>query len=374
MVGELRKLQEEELILLRELAQRGENDPLRKFVPHTKQKVFIDACLEGDVTENWMFAANRSGKTDAGAYVGATLARFGDQSSDVKFVRAKDSAIQIRDRATSGWVSCLDFPTARDVVQPKYFDNGFVPPGATHEPFIPAREIESWRSDLQVLRLKNGSIIGFKSVDSGRTKYQGTEKDWIHMDEEHPKDIYDEIMIRIGSRPLRIIGTATLLPPEGQLGGVSWMYEAMIKPWIAGLMPRINIFNASIYDNPYLPRSELDRLESVYPDGSVDRRIRLNGELLPGLAGSRAYSGFQSQINVREQGEVNFRRPLCWTWDFNVEPMITLVGQKERLPNGKSLFKVYKELHIKTNASIPFDVRSLLSVLPPSWRRTLDIR
>ena len=49
-----------------------------------------------------MFAANRSGKTDAGAYVGATLARFGDQSSDVKFVRAKDSAIQIRDRATSG--------------------------------------------------------------------------------------------------------------------------------------------------------------------------------------------------------------------------------------------------------------------------------
>jgi phage terminase large subunit-like protein len=299
-----------------------------------------------------MFAANRAGKTDSGAYVGATLARFGDQSPDVKWVGGKGSSIQIRDRATSGWVSCLDFPTARDVVQPKYFDNGYVPPGATHEPFIPKREIESWRQDLQLLKLKNGSIIGFKSVDSGREKYQGTEKDWVHMDEEHPKDIYDEIMIRVGARRMKIVGTATLLPPEGEIGGVSWMFDAMIKPWLIGLKHEFNIFQASIYDNPYIPEEELRRLESKYPEGSIDRRIRMNGELIAGLAGSRAYTGFQAQVNVREQGPINFRRPLCWTWDFNVEPMCSLIGQIERLPSGKRVFKIFKELVIRTNASI----------------------
>ena len=89
MVSELRRLQEQELVLLHELAQRSENDPLKKFVPHPKQKEFINACLEGPKQENWMFAANRAGKTDSGAYVGATLARFGDQSPDVKWVGGK---------------------------------------------------------------------------------------------------------------------------------------------------------------------------------------------------------------------------------------------------------------------------------------------
>lgn len=350
---ELRKKQEEELVLLAELARRQADDPLRLFRPHQKQQEFIDAVLEGPVDENWFFAANRAGKTDAGAYVGATLARFGDQGPHVRWVGAQASAVQIRDRSTSGWVSALDFPTNRDVVQPKYFDNGFAPPGATHEPFIPEREIEDWRVGDQILKLKNGSIIGFKSVESGRTKYQGTEKDWVHMDEEHPKEIYNEISIRVGARKLRIIGTATILPPEGQVGGISWMFPDIIKPWLEGKNPFVQIFNASIYDNPAIPQDEIAKLEAKYPEGSLDRRIRLLGELIPGLAGARAYGAFQSQTNVRLQPQITLRRPLCWTWDFNVEPMCSLIGQRERLPNGKALFRVFKELVIYGGSSIP---------------------
>lgn len=348
----LRQKQEEELILLQELAQRSASDPLRMFRPHTKQQAFIDAVLESPIDENWFFAANRAGKTDAGAYCGATLARFGNQSPDVRFVGAAGSAIQIRDRSTSGWVSCLDFATARDVVQPKYFNNKFTPPGVSHEPFIPDREIDEWRVSDQVLKLKNGSIIGFKSVDSGRQKYQGAEKDWVHEDEEHPEEIYNEIRMRVGARKLRIIGTATLLPPPGQVGGVSWMFPKIIKPYLEGKLRFVNIFTAAIYDNPAISLDEIAKLEALYPEGSVDRRIRLNGELLPGLAGSRAYGAFAAQINVRPQPEIVLRRPLCWIWDFNVEPMVSLIGQRERLPNGKTLFRIYKELIIEGGSSI----------------------
>jgi len=349
----LREKQEEELLLLSELAARSAADPLRRFEPHAKQKDFINACLEGPIDENWMFAANRAGKSDAGAIVGATLARFGDQSPNVRYVGGKGCNIQIRDRSTAGWVSSLDFPTSRDGLEPKYFDNGFVPPGASHEPFIPKREIAEWRISDRVLKLKNGSIIGFKSADSGRAKYQAVERDWIHIDEEHPQDIYKEISIRVGGRRFRKIGTATLLPPPGQKGGVSWMFNEIVKPWLKGELKYIQIFTAAIYDNPHIPREEIEKLEALYPEGSVDRRIRLYGELIPGMAGSRAYGAFDARINVRQQPEITLRRPLCWIWDFNVDPMVSLIGQRERLPNAKSLFRIYHELIIEGGASIP---------------------
>ena len=336
-----RDRKEQELLLLMERQTRRDSDPLTMFVPHGKQRVFLDNVLERRFQENYYLGANRSGKSDAGCCAGAQLARFGDQSDAVRWKRGKGSTISIRDRSTSGWVVSLDFPSSRDIVQPKYFDNGFIPPGASHPPFIPQREIakNGWRVSDQILRLKNGSIIGYKSADSGRLKFQGTEKDWVHFDEEPPMSIYEETVIRVGARPLNIFFTCTLLPPEGQIGGITWLYSEKVKPWQQGLMDQIGVVSASIYDNPHINPEEIERLESIYPEGSVQRRIRLNGELIPGLSGARIYSGFDFRINSREQSDIALRRPLCWVWDFNVEPMVSLIGQRD-----KGLFRVFREL------------------------------
>lgn len=334
-----RKLQEQKLAIAEELRRRQTDDPLRLFEPHSKQRPFIDSVLRGEKKENWFLAANRAGKSDAGAVVGATLARFGDQSDDVKSVRAEGSTTSVRDRATSGWVVSLDFPASRDIIQPKYFNNGFLPAGATHEPFIPEREILEWRSGDQILKLKNGSLIGFKSAESGRMKFQGAEKDYVHFDEEPPRSIYEESVIRVGARVLRVFGTCTLLPPEGMIGGVTWVFTDIVKKWQKGELDYVGIFTSSIYDNPYVPRTEIERLEAIYPEGSAQRRIRLNGELIPGLSGARVYAGFDHRLNVKSQPEINTRMPLCWTWDFNIEPLVSLIGQRE----GK-LFRIHREL------------------------------
>src|SRR3989304_4674068 len=232
-------------------------------------------------------------------------------------------------------------PPSRDISEPKYFNNGFVPPGATHEPFIPDREISEWRVSDRVLKLKNGSIVGFKSADAGSTKYRGAEKDWIHFDEEHSKHIYEESVIRIGGRPLRVFGTATLLPPEGQVGGVTWIFTDIIKPWEMGKLPNVGIFGASIYDNPHLDQREIGRLESIYPEGSVQRRIRLGGEWLPGLSGARAYPSFDRRVHVKPQPPITQRMPLAWYWDFNVEPMVSGIGQRHM-----KLFRVYRTFRL----------------------------
>jgi hypothetical protein len=99
------------------------------------------------------------------------------------------------------------------------------------------------------------------------------------------------------------------------------------------------LFSASNYDNPHLDRAEIARLESVYPEGSVQRRIRLNGEWLPGLTGARAYAAFDRALHVRPQPPIQPRLPLVWALDFNVEPLCSLVGQREG-----NLFRVHREI------------------------------
>lgn len=327
-------------LLVQELQRRQASDPLHAFRPTPPQAKFIRSVLYGEYPENYYLGANRSGKTLAEAYIGSYLLRFGfpdDSPLAARYVRGQDSAIEVRDRATSGWMSSLDFPMSRDVIQPYMFQNGFGAPSV--HPFIPDWEIEDWSVSNQVLRLKNGSVCGFKSADSKRKKYQGAGKDWIGFDEEHPEDIVEEATIRVGKNPLILFTAATLLPPEGTVGGVTWLYPKVIVPWKKGELPKVGIYTSSIYENPHIPLSEIERLEAKYAAGSLQRKIRMEGELLPGLGGARLYSSFEYERNCRAAGELLPMMPLAMCWDFNVEPMPVVVGQRRG-----GVFYVHKEL------------------------------
>ncbi len=117
------------------------------------------------------------------------------------------------------------------------------------------------------------------------------------------------------------------------------MFEDIIKTWQAGTRKGLEVFGASIYDNPHLDRNEIARLEAIYPEGSTQRRIRLGGEYLPGMSGARAYTNFDSRVHVKHQEWPPLpRRPICWCWDFNVEPMVSIIGQRDR-----KVFRVYRE-------------------------------
>lgn len=287
--------------------------------------------------ENWFFGANRSGKSDVAAAAGAKLARFGLPNPRIS---PCGDGVDIFDRATSGWVISQTFPASRDIVQPKLFNNGFGAPGA-HPPFIPEREIEKWSNEAQVLKLKNGSLIGFKSciTGSGTTMtHAGVEKDWAMFDEEPIEKVYDEVVIRVGSgRRLRIFGACTLVPDDRNRG-VSWMFSRFIKPWNKGTLKNARLFSSSIYDNPFIAKEEITNLEYRFPPGTLMHRIRLLGELVDEFTGARAYSLFSTKIHVKPQ-EYSIHHPLIWTWDFNVEPSVSLICQ-----NTGGVFRVLQEL------------------------------
>ena len=339
-MDDARKIMEQMVRVQQELVERQSSDPLFTYEPTPKQRPFIDSVLQEKKFENWYCAANRSGKSDAGSYCGAALARFGCDPKG--YSRAKGSDIEVLDRATAGWVSSVTHGESEQILQPKYFNNGFHTPGS-RAPFIPEREILEWRASDKVLKLKNGSLVAFKSAQSGVSAYQGVERDWIHFDEEHPKNIYNEAAIRVGAgKRLKIFGTATLLPPEGKIGGVTWVYSEILKPWSEGKLKDVACFSASIYDNPHILREEIRILESRFPPESTEGRIRLGGEWLPGLSGSRAYPQFDAAIHVRPQPEPWPNRPIVWCFDFNVSPMVSLVGQRD-----KQFFRFMHEFYME---------------------------
>lgn len=309
------------LVMADQVKQEVASDPLLKITLHEKQRLFVDNVFYGKETENWAFTANRWGKTVAGGYCGATMARFGNPDDG---------------KPTAGWVVSVDSNASRDIIEPIYFDNGHVVKGGM-EPLIPDSEILEWRAKDKVLKLKSGSLIGFKSCESKGKKFPGVSRDWIHFDEPPDKFVYDEAGIRIGAgKRLRIFGTCTLLPPEGTIGGISWLYNEIVKR--EAELPHVKVFNGSLYDNPYISKTEIDILESRYPKGTNLNRIRIQGELLPGIGGSRVYSSFERSIHVKQGLTFYTKIPLAWIWDFNVQPMVSYVGQRQ----GQE-FKIFQE-------------------------------
>lgn len=301
---------------------------------------------------------HNSGKSDAGAFIAASLARFGRHCPRYGMGAPQPF------RPTKGWVISATGLASKSIIQPKIFDNGLAA-AESHAPFIPTRELlpgsAGFNQNDQILKLRNGSIIEFKTAEAKTISFAGAGLDWIMIDEECPKAIFDELTIRIGAgKTLLLFSACTLLPPEGVAGGVSWMFSEIIKPWQANPSSKpYRLFGWSIYDNPYLLPEEIRRLEAKYPLGSVDRAIRLDGQWLPGMAGARAYTSFEPRLHVRPQPPLNPRRPICWTWDFNVEPMATLIGQRDG-----DLFRVHRELIIATDASIPEMVQFFHEAVP----------
>src|SRR6267142_287599 len=316
------------------LGSRWENDPLRIWQPSPRQKMFLE-CTKPEAA---LLGANRCGKSDPLAAVIASLARFGNPNPLTSY--AANGRIEIIDRAVSIWVIGLSERLVKEGIQAKIVTTAYTA-SETHPAFIPASEIDSWNINEQTWRLKNGSIVGFKSADAGRDVFQSAARDLVAFDEICEWEVYKEATFRVpgGKRRLLIRLAATLLPPLGMAGGVSWFYPEKIKPWWAegnkenrqgNPHKHLDLFTMGIRDNPYINLEEIERLESIFPPGSLERRIRLDGELLPSIGGTIAYVAFNRQIHVDSNvipEHLDQRFPLALCVDFNVSPCIWEVGQ-----------------------------------------------
>lgn len=272
--------------------QRRVSSPLaryNKFKVHVKQMAF-HKCLKRN---RWVFGGNRSGKTECGAVETVWLARgihpFRQNKPDI-----------------SAWVVSLSQQVQREVAQQKvlyYLDKSWIEDvvmlaGSKGSPAYGV-------IDYIVIKNVFGGLskIAFKSCEAGREKFQGASLDFVWFDEEPPKDVYDECLMRILDRRGHVFGTMT------PLKGLSWVYDEIY----------LNCRNSKEVwcefmewaDNPYLSGEEVEAMSaSLSKDMLESRRY---GRF---TSGSGLVYGEFCEANIIEPREL----PREWQDTLSIDP------------------------------------------------------
>jgi len=219
-------------------------------VKHEKQLAFHKAKSRN----RWVFGGNRSGKTECGAVECVYMARGIHPYRENR-------------RDTFGWVVSLSQQVQRDVAQKKilhYLDKAWI----ADITMVNGKKEFAENGVIDQIKVKNVfggiSVIGFRTCDQGREKFQGASLDYVWFDEEPPRDIYEECRMRVIDKAGDIFGTMT------PLKGLTFAYtDIYMKSGTDGIWCEFMEWA----DNPYLPEQEVAALTAALsPDELESRR------------------------------------------------------------------------------------------------------
>jgi len=289
--------------VIAKIEKAREQERLRFYVPTPKQiKFHLDPRRS-----KWLLGGNRTGKTVGGG-VDTTIYALGKNAIKymidwpVYFLReftrlskeaptpelrqeyaemanqeyVNDLVAKYRAIAENApqkariWVCSDTFETQRDVVQKELVGDADTLIGG----WIPRSEIKgkpTFRDSrvIDILKLKNGVTIGFKSYDQGRRKFQGTSQHVVWEDEEPPEDVRSEIRMRLLDTKGLELGTMT------PLSGLTHIYDNIYlndsKP-PGKKDPEVYCLTVGWDDNPYLSAEEKQRLEANMDENELEAR------------------------------------------------------------------------------------------------------
>lgn len=214
--GQLGKQEQEELIqCLEVIADDLKYNKFKNFFPDTgefsrdKYPKHIDFFEAGkSYRERGFIAGNRVGKTEAGNYE-VTCHATGLYPSWWNGLRFTHPVLI--------WVGGDTATTVRDITQKKLvgeindIGSGMLPKDTIID-YKTRRNVPEAIETIRVKHVTGGtSTIVLKTYEQGRATWQGTEVDYIWMDEECPQDVYGEAMIRLMTTNGAMVTTFTPL-------------------------------------------------------------------------------------------------------------------------------------------------------------------
>ena len=277
-----------------ELARRRASDKLARYntgrKKHKKQLAF-HKCKKRN---RWVFGGNRSGKTECGAVEAVWMARgchpYRKNRKDV-----------------FGWVVSPTMQVQRDVAQKKilsYLRSDQI----ADIVMVSGRKDNPAAGIVDQIVVKNvlggTSVIGFKSCDQGRERFQGSSLDFVWFDEEPPKDIYEECLMRVIDRRGDIFGTMT------PLKGLTFVYEEIYMN--RGNDPEIWYEFMEWADNPFLSKKEIAALTASMDETTLQSRRYGRFASREGLV----YPEFDESVHVIEP----FAVPPEWQAGIAIDP------------------------------------------------------
>ncbi len=277
-----------------EQKKRAEEDTLARYNTgrkrHKKQLAF-HKCKKRN---RWVFGGNRSGKTECGAVECVWLAR------GIHPYRKNRPNV-------FGWVVSPTTQVQRDVAQRKILSY-------LRSDWIEEIVMSSGRKDapmsgvIDQIYVKNvfggRSIIGFKSCEMGRERFQGSSLDFVWFDEEPPEDIYDECRMRVVDREGDVFGTMT------PLKGLTFVYTRIyLNPKND---PEIWYEFMEWADNPFLSKREIALLASTMDETTLASRRYGKFCAREGLV----YPEFDEDLHVIPPFDV----PPAWQDTISIDP------------------------------------------------------
>ena len=290
----MREIVERILAIEKEQAFRLKHNFLAEYnsgeIKHLKQIAF-HKCNKKN---RWVFGGNRSGKTECGAVETVYMARGVHPYRENR-------------KNTFGWVVSLSTQVQRDVAQAKVL-HYLNPSWIADITMLSGKKDSPEYGVIDQIMVKNVfggiSVIGFKSCDQGREKFQGSSLDYVWFDEEPPKDVYEECLMRVIDKNGDIFGTMT------PLKGLSFVYEDIyLNPKNS---PDIWCEFMEWADNPYLPQSEIDALSNTLSAEQLESRRFGRFKANCGLV----YTEFDENIHVIEP----FNVPIDWYDEISIDP------------------------------------------------------
>lgn len=220
----------------------------------------------------------------------------------------------------TGLIGAPTYPMLRDTTQTAFLEV-LKRNGIPHE----------WHRSENVLRfLDTGSRVLFRSLEEYE-RLRGTNLAWFGVDELTYTQ--EEAWLRLESRlrdpqAHRLCGFGVWTPK-----GFDWVYRRFVRPGTEGY----DVVLAKPLENRHVLRVAPDfyeRLKRSYDESFYRQEVL--GEYLE-KDRDRAYWNFDPEVHL-QQLEVSLRLPLLWSLDFNVDPLCSVIAQRE----GPSVRVVYE--------------------------------
>lgn len=288
------------------------------YEPHPKQLLFHEAGLTAK--ERLFLAGNRTGKTYCAATEGS-IHLTGNYPDNWKGYRYKEPI--------NMWVASLSREATRDILQKQYYlgDPSAGKRGLIAEELIINKTygagVTGFVDTIWVKHASGGvSTISFKSYDQGREKFQGTEKNLIHLDEEPPRDVYEECLMRTMATRENFHGMMmlTMTPLMGMTDMV--LHFAQTKnneKRSIGIVEEHKFYVVATWDdNPHLPHNEKEILRQSISEHELEAREKG----IPSLGSGMVYPVAESLITY-DPFEIPDYWPHGFALDFGWSPSPT---------------------------------------------------
>lgn len=241
----------------------------------TCQREAIQALMTPGLVALLLGGANRAGKTSSAIQWAVARAAGSDEPWVREWLTGNGMPIDmIQPGPGTVVVSALTHKDSREYHRDKLDE--YLPVGTKRR---------MWRADDEAEAIMpNGGRILCKAAAQGRKAFQGTAIVGAVLDEEHPEDVYEEVMR--GCAEL----DAPILLPMTPLNGLTWTYKIFIAE------PREGHLHRSIYglDNPHVSsRALIKRFKHFNPE---KRDARLYGKYAS--AKGLIYPSFSRQVHV----------------------------------------------------------------------------